>query len=364
MVKVHVFNAGPAKLPDSVLKQIQSGLLDWADTGMSVLEVSHRSKEFTQLLNDTTLHLRSILDIPDNYRVLYLHGGASGMFSAIPLNLIKGHGEVVDYLVTGNWSKNAAKEAEKYAKVNYVVPVPSQYTGLPAPRDMVFTPGARYVYYCDNETVNGVEFPEVPSVPSGTTLVCDMSSNFLSRPVDVSKFGVIFGGVQKNIAPAGLALMIIREDLISTDRLHIVPKVWDFKVQDAANSCANTPNVFSIYTTNLVLQHLQQAGGLKHFAEISDEKARLLYTTIEDSNGFYFCQVEKDARSRMNVTFSMSNAELDSDFLKGATSHNIAGIKGHRSVGGYRASLYNAVTLESVTALTDYMKSFQKEHHA
>ena len=225
---------------------------------------------------------------------------------------------------------------------------------------MNFTSGAKYVYYCDNETVNGIEFPH--TLKTDGTIICDMSSNFLTRPIEVSKYGAIFAGVQKNVAPAGLAVLIIRDDLISTERLHPVPKVWDFKLQAAGNSCVNTPNVFSMYVTNLVLKHLMENGGLKRFCELSNQKSSILYNVIDNSNGFYSCKIEKDSRSRMNVTFNLPSKELEAEFVKKAADVKIEGVKGHRSVGGIRASLYNAVSLDSVNFLADFMKSFQKDH--
>ncbi|XP_063682267.1 probable phosphoserine aminotransferase [Bolinopsis microptera] len=357
---VHLFNAGPAKVPDEVKEQIQSEFFNFAGSGISVIEISHRSPEFTALMNESNVNLREILEIPDNYRILWLAGGATGLFSSIPLNLITSKDDVLDYVVTGTWSKGAAKEAEKYANVNYVVPIPADFTGVPLEESMKFTPGAKYVFYCDNETVNGIEFPHI--LKTDSTIVCDMSSNFLSRAVDVQKYGAIFAGVQKNVAPAGLGVLIIREDLISADRLHQVPKVWDFKLQDAANSCLNTPNVFSLYVTNLVLKHLMKNGGLKRYSELSRQKSSAIYDIIDDSNGFYACKIDKDARSRMNVTFKLASKDLEAEFVKKAADLKIEGVKGHRSVGGIRASLYNAVTMESVNYLGDFMKSFQKNH--
>ena len=225
---------------------------------------------------------------------------------------------------------------------------------------MNFTPGARYVYYSDNETVNGVEFPQV--VNTEATIICDMSSNFLSRTVDVSRYGAIYGGVQKNLAPAGLAVLIIREDLVSDERIHQVPKIWDFKLQVGGNSCVNTPNVFSIYVTNLVLKHNIKIGGLKHIEDLAAKKSSTLYSIIDDSNGFYACKITKDARSRMNVTFNLATKELEAEFVKKAADLNIVGVKGHRSVGGIRASVYNAVSMESVNVLANFMSSFMKDH--
>ena len=225
---------------------------------------------------------------------------------------------------------------------------------------MKFSPGAKYIHYCDNETVYGIEFSNV--VKGEASLVCDMSSNFLTRPVDVSKFGMIYAGVQKNLSTAGLAVAIIREDLITTDRLHPVPKIWDYKLQVDGASCVNTPNVFSIYITNLVLKHLLSNGGLKRYAELSEEKSKMIYNLIDDSGGFYICQIDKDARSRMNVTFNIKNACLESEFVKKAKECKMEGIKGHRLVGGMRASLYNAITLKDVKSLADFMTSFMKSH--
>ena len=234
------------------------------------------------------------------------------------------------------------------------------HSGVPLEEDMKFTSGAKYVYYCDNETVNGIEFPHI--LKTDETMVCDMSSNFLTRPVEVNKYGAIFAGVQKNVAPAGLAVLIIRKDLISTERLHQVPKVWDFKLQAAGNSCVNTPNVFSMYVTNLVLKHLMKNGGLKRYYELSRQKSTTIYDIIDDSKGFYTCKIDKDARSRMNVTFNLASKELEGEFVKKAADIKIDGVKGHRSVGGIRASLYNAVTMEDVNVLADFMKSFQSDH--
>ena len=223
---------------------------------------------------------------------------------------------------------------------------------------MKFTPGAKYIHYCDNETVYGIEFSNI--VKENATLICDMSSNFLTRSVDVSKFGIIYAGVQKNLSTAGLVCVIIREDLLSTERLHPVPKVWDFKLQADGNSCVNTPNVFSIYVTNLVLKRIIRVGGLKHLAELSDTKSKMIYNLIDDSAGFYTCKIDKDARSRMNITFNLSNGDLESEFIKNAKECKIEGIKGHRSVGGMRASLYNAITLQDVRTLADFMTEFMK----
>eukprot|EP00116_Pleurobrachia_bachei_P005729 sb/3465991/ len=353
---ISVFNAGPAKLPNEVLTQISSELFNFENTGMSVLEISHRCPEFSALVKETGCLLREILEIPDNYKVLWLQGGASGMFSAIPLNLISGKDDVVDYIVSGTWSKGAAKEAEKYANVNYVVPVPAEFTGVPDESRYNLTPSAKYLYYCDNETVNGVEFPSIPKCD--VPIVCDMSSNFLSRPVDVSKFGIIYGGVQKNLAPAGLAVMIIREDLVGSGGLHPVPKVWDFKAQIGADSCLNTPNVFSLYVTNRVLRLIKTKGGMKYFGELSAKKSSTIYDIIDGTDGFYTCKIEKDSRSRMNIPFNLSTPEAEADFVKRAKERGLIGLKGHRSVGGMRASLYNAVTMGDTERLAVFMKEF------
>lgn len=354
---VSLFNAGPAKMPCEVLEQIKEELFDYKGTGISVLETSHRSAEFTQCLNETKQLLRDILEIPDNYQILFLQGGGSGQFAAVPLNLITSKDDKVDYIVTGSWSNAAAKEAEKFTNVNYVLPKVADYTGVPAPEQFKFDSEAKYVYYCDNETVVGTEFKKMVK-GNGVDVVVDMSSNFLSRPFEVSNYAVIFAGAQKNVAPAGLTIVIVRDDVIGRQSVHPVPKVWDYKLQVAGNSCVNTPAVFSIYCCNLVMKWIVKQGGLKYFEELSDKKSSMIYDIIDNSNGYYNCKIEKDSRSRMNLTFNLESAELEAKFVKEATAVKLQGLKGHRSVGGIRASLYNAVTVKDVNRLAEFMTSF------
>ncbi|XP_051279145.1 phosphoserine aminotransferase [Dicentrarchus labrax] len=359
------FGAGPAKLPQSVLLQAQKELLDYNGTGISVLEMSHRSSDFNKILNKTEILLRELLNIPENYKVMFLQGGGSGQFSAVPLNLIglKEDG-CADYLVTGTWSAKAAKEAEKYGKVNIVHPKLDCYTKIPDSSTWTLNPSASYVYYCCNETVHGVEYNFIPET-NGVVLVSDMSSNFLSRPVDVTKFGLIFAGAQKNVGCAGVTVVIVREDLIG-HTLKECPIVLDYKVQAEMNSLYNTPPCFSIYIMGLVLEWIKNNGGSAAMETLNKQKSSMIYDIIDASNGFYVCPVDEGCRSRMNVPFRVGKKEgdeaLEKKFLEGASKRGMISLKGHRSVGGIRASLYNAVTLEDAEALAAYMKEFQKEH--
>lgn len=358
---VSLFNAGPAKMPNEVLEQIKDELFDYKGTGISVLETSHRSAEFTQCLNESKQGLRDLLEIPDNYQILFLQGGGSGQFAAVPLNLITGKDDKVDYIVTGSWSSAAAKEAEKYTNVSYVLPKVKDYTGVPAPEQFTFDPEAKYVYYCDNETVVGTEFRKMVQ-GNGVDVVVDMSSNFLSRPFEVSNFAVIFAGAQKNVAPAGLTIVIVRDDVIGRQTLHPVPKVWDYKLQAAGNSCVNTPAVFSIYCCNLVMKWIIKQGGLKYFEEFSEKKSSMIYDIIDNSNGYYNCKIDKESRSRMNLTFNLQSPELVAKFVKESSAVKLVGLKGHRSVGGIRASLYNAVTVKDVNRLAEFMTTFMAQN--
>ncbi|XP_026198911.1 phosphoserine aminotransferase [Anabas testudineus] len=359
------FGAGPAKLPQSVLLQAQKELINYSDTGISVLEMSHRSSDFNKILNKTESLLRELLNIPDNYKVMFLQGGGSGQFSAVPLNLIGlKEDSCADYLVTGTWSAKAAKEAEKYGKINVVHPKLNSYTKIPDSSSWTLNPSASYVYYCCNETVHGVEYNFIPET-NGVVLVSDMSSNFLSRPVDVSKFGLIFAGAQKNVGCAGVTVVIVREDLIG-HALKECPIVLDYKVQAEMNSLYNTPPCFSIYIMALVLEWIKNNGGSAAMETLNKRKSSMIYDIIDASNGFYVCPVEEGCRSRMNVPFRVGKKEgddaLEKEFLDGASKRGMISLKGHRSVGGIRASLYNAVTLEDTEALAAYMKEFLKEH--
>ncbi|XP_073322829.1 phosphoserine aminotransferase [Pagrus major] len=359
------FGAGPAKIPQSVLIQAQKELLNYSGTGISVLEMSHRSSDFSKIINKTESLLRELINIPDNYKVMFLQGGGSGQFSGVPLNLIGlKEAKCADYLVTGTWSAKAAKEAEKYGKVNIVHPKLDCYTKIPDSGSWTLNPSASYVYYCANETVNGVEYNFTPET-NEVVLVCDMSSNFLSRPVDVSKFGVIFAGAQKNVGCAGVTVVIVREDLLG-HALKECPIVLDYKVQAEMNSLYNTPPCFSIYIMGLVLDWTKNNGGCAAMETLNKQKSSMIYDIINASNGFYACPVDVACRSRMNVPFRVGKKDgdeaLEKKFVEDASKRGMISLKGHRSVGGIRASLYNSVTVEETEALAAYMKEFQKEH--
>ncbi|KAJ8285417.1 hypothetical protein GJAV_G00026570 [Gymnothorax javanicus] len=359
------FGAGPAKIPQSVLLEAQKELLDYNGLGISVMEMSHRSADFLKILNSAVSLIRELLDIPDNYKVMFLHGGGTGQFSAVPLNLIGLKEErCADYLVTGTWSAKAAKEAEKYGRVNIIRPKLESYTTIPDPSTWTLNPSASYVYYCCNETVHGVEFNFVPDT-KGVVLVSDMSSNFLSRPVDVSKFGLIFAGAQKNVGCAGVTVVIVREDLLGK-ALKECPIFLNYQVQAENNSLYMTPPCFSIYIVGLVLEWIRNCGGADAMQKLNKEKSSLIYDIINGSNGFYVSPVESSCRSRMNVPFRIGKRDgddaLEKKFLEGASKLGMISLKGHRSVGGLRASLYNAMTLEETRALADYMTEFLKEH--
>uniref|UniRef100_A0A8V0YSF7 Phosphoserine aminotransferase n=2 Tax=Gallus gallus TaxID=9031 RepID=A0A8V0YSF7_CHICK len=353
--------------PCEVLLAAQKELVDYKGLGISVLEMSHRTSDFSKILNTAENLLRELLNVPENYKIIFLQGGGSGQFSAVPLNLIGlKEGRQADYVVTGAWSAKAAKEAEKYAKVNIVHPKLSAYTSIPDPGTWNLNPDASYVYYCANETVHGVEFDFVPDV-KGAVLVCDMSSNFLSRPVDVSKFGVIFAGAQKNVGCAGVTVVIVREDLLGF-ALKECPVVMDYKTQAVNGSLYNTPPCYSIYIMGLVLEWIKNNGGAAAMDKLSLIKSRMIYDIIDKSNGFYVCPVEKKNRSRMNVPFRIGSIKgdeaLEKKFLEKAVELNMISLKGHRSVGGIRASLYNAVTVEDVQKLATFMRSFMQMHQS
>ncbi|XP_067295986.1 phosphoserine aminotransferase [Pseudorasbora parva] len=359
------FGAGPAKLPQSVLLQAQKEFLDYSGTGISILEMSHRSSDFTKIINNTENLLRELLNVPENYKILFLQGGGSGQFSGVPLNLIGlKEDRCADYLVTGTWSAKAAKEAEKYGKVNVIHPKLDSYTKIPDCSTWSLNPSASYVYYCCNETVHGVEFNFIPDT-KGVVLVSDMSSNFLSRPIDVSKFGLIFAGAQKNVGCAGVTVVIVREDLIGK-ALKECPIILDYQVQAGNNSLYNTPSCFSIYIMGLVLEWIRNSGGADAMEKLNKQKSAIVYDIINQSNGFYSCPVDVACRSRMNIPFRIGKKDgdesLEKSFLDGASKLGMISLKGHRSVGGIRASLYNAVTVEDVEALAVYMEEFLKNH--
>ncbi|XP_038625691.1 phosphoserine aminotransferase isoform X2 [Tachyglossus aculeatus] len=327
--------------------------------------MSHRSPDFSKIVTTTESLIRELLIVPDNYKVIFVQGGGSGQFSAVPLNLIRlKEGRCADYVVTGAWSAKAAEEAKKFATVNVVHPKLESYTKIPDPGSWNLNPDASYVYYCANETVHGVEFDFVPDV-KGAVLVCDMSSNFLSKPVDISKFGVIFAGAQKNVGSAGVTVVIIREDLLGF-ALKECPSVLDYKVQVGNSSLYNTPPCFSIYVMSLVLEWIKNSGGATAMEKLSKSKSQMIYDIIDKSQGFYVCPVEKQYRSRMNIQIHIGSVEgddnLEKRFLDKALELNMISLKGHRSVGGIRVSLYNAITMEDVQLLATFMKSFMETH--
>ncbi|GAB3251113.1 3-phosphoserine/phosphohydroxythreonine transaminase [Chitinimonas naiadis] len=361
MSPVFNFSAGPAVLPREVLLEVQKELLDWHGSGMSVMEMSHRGKEFMQIAAEAEEDLRAVMGIPKNYKVLFLQGGATTQFAMVPMNLIRGRSSI-DFVDTGHWSKLAMKEARKFGVATHVVASAEDrnYTYVPAEADWQRDANAAYLHYTSNETLGGVEFPFIPST-GDTPLVCDMSSNFLSRPVDVSKFGLIYGGAQKNIGPAGLTIVIVRDDLLG-QVLPGTPTMFDYKIQAEGDSMYNTPPTFAIYVAGLVFKWMQRQGGLKAIEQRNIEKAALLYETIETSGGFYHCPVDKPFRSRMNVPFKLADANLDEAFIKEAKARNLLQLKGHRVTGGMRASIYNAMPLEGVKALTGFMQDFARHN--
>ncbi|XP_052284080.1 phosphoserine aminotransferase-like isoform X1 [Dreissena polymorpha] len=359
------FSPGPAKLPDEVLLQAQKDFLNYAGTGVSVMELSHRSPEFEKILKTAETDLRALLSIPANYKVLFLQGGGNGQFSAVPFNLMNlKPSQTADYIVTGTWSANAATEAQKYGKVNYVLPKTKTYTNIPDLSEWKLSPDASYVYYCDNETIHGVEFQFIPET-HGVPLVCDMSSNILTRKFDVSKFGLIFAGAQKNIGCAGCTVVIIREDLIG-QALPSTPSVFCYTTQSANNSLFNTPPTYSIYIMGLVFSWKLEHGGVEGMEENSRKKSDLIYDVMDNSSGFFVGPINKNCRSRTNVTFRIGSREgcdvLEKKFLDMASKCGMKELKGHRSVGGIRASLYNAVTAEETKVLADFMKDFFQTH--
>ncbi|HSC80839.1 MAG TPA: 3-phosphoserine/phosphohydroxythreonine transaminase [Chitinolyticbacter sp.] len=359
MTQVYNFSSGPAVLPREVLLAAQAELVDWHGSGMSVMEMSHRGREFTQIITEAEADLRKLLAVPKSHRILFLQGGAHFQFAMVPLNLAA-EGDTVDYVNTGHWSKIAIKEARRYANVNIAASGEGgHFTAIPDEASWQRSDNAAYLHYCSNETIGGVEFPYVPQ--SAVPLVCDMSSNILSQPVDVSKFGLIYAGAQKNIGPSGLTLAIVREDLLGHARPG-TPTMLDYSVHAEADSLYNTPPTFGIYMAGLVFKWLLERGGVAGIEARNIEKAALLYETIDTSAGFYSCPVEKPFRSRMNVPFRLADESLDDAFLEGAKARGLVQLKGHRSVGGMRASIYNAMPLEGVKALCDYMRDFTRSH--
>lgn len=359
MKRVYNFSAGPACLPEEVLKEAAEEMLDYCGSGMSVMEMSHRSSTFDQIIKTAEQDLRDLMQIPDNYKVLFLQGGASQQFAMIPMNLMK-H-KVADYIVTGQWAKKAWQEAQKYGKANKIASSEDKtFSYIPDCSDLPISPDADYVYICENNTIYGTKFKELPNT-KGKTLVADVSSCFLSEPVDVTKYGIIYGGVQKNIGPAGMVIAIIREDLITEDVLPGTPTMLTYKTHADADSLYNTPNCYCIYMCGKVFKWLKKNGGLAAMKEKNEKKAAILYDYLDQSRLFHGT-VEKKDRSLMNVPFVTGDKELDARFVKEAEAAGFVNLKGHRTVGGMRASIYNAMPLEGVEALVAFMKKFEEEN--
>ncbi len=358
-MRVFNFSAGPAALPLEVLEQARDELIDWQGGGMSVMEISHRSKAFIAVAQQAEADLRELLSVPDNYRVLFLQGGATGQFSAIPMNLATQE-SVVDYVNTGSWSKKALGDARRFCNVNVVADAAdSGYNTIPAVSGWKRTPGAAYLHYTPNETIGGVEFHFVPEI-GATPLVADMSSTLLSRPIEVSKFGLIYAGAQKNMGPSGLTLVIVRDDLIGHARPG-TPLVFDYKGMADEGSMLNTPPTFGWYFAGLVFQWLKRQGGLAAMAELNRAKSAKLYAAI-DGSAFYRNPVAKDCRSWMNVPFTLARPELDKQFIAEARTVGLTNLEGHRSVGGMRASLYNAMPMAGVNTLVEFMQDFARKN--
>ncbi|HTS51756.1 MAG TPA: 3-phosphoserine/phosphohydroxythreonine transaminase [Burkholderiales bacterium] len=358
-MRVHNFSPGPAVLPEEVLMQARDEMLDWHGCGMSVMEMSHRGREFTSIAHDAHTDLRELLGIPSNYKVLFLQAGASAQFAVVPMNLLRGKSKA-DYIHTGEWAKKAIGEAKKFCSVAIAASSEDRhFTYAPKQSAWRLDPAAAYVHYTGNETIGGVEFQWIPDA-GPVPLVCDLSSSLLSRPLDVSKFGVIYAGAQKNIGPAGLTIVIVRDDLIG-HAAPGTPSTFDYKVQADNDSMYNTPPTYAVYVAGLVFKWLKAKGGLAGIEKINVAKAALLYDLL-DSSGLYHSPVAREDRSRMNVPFTLRDAALEEAFLKQAAQHGLVQLKGHRSVGGMRASLYNAMPLEGVKALVEFMRDFERRH--
>ena len=359
MSRVYNFSAGPAVLPEEVLREAQAEMMDYNGTGMSVMEMSHRSKAFDQIIQEAEKDLRDLMHIPDNYKVLFLQGGASLQFAMIPMNLMKN--KVADYIVTGQWAKKAWQEAQKYGKANKIASSEDKtFSYIPDCSDLPISEDADYVYICENNTIYGTKYKILPNT-KGKDLVADVSSCFLSEPVDVSKYAIIYGGVQKNIGPAGMVIAIVREDLITDDVLPGTPTMMKYKTHADADSLYNTPNCYCIYICGKVFKWLKKQGGLEAMKEKNEKKAKILYDFLDESKLFHGT-VEKESRSLMNVPFVTGDAELDAKFVKEAKEAGLENLKGHRSVGGMRASIYNAMPIEGVEALVEFMRKFEKEN--
>ena len=359
MSRVYNFSAGPAVLPEEVLKEVADEMMDYRGCGMSVMEMSHRSKMFDEIIKEAEKDLRELMHIPDNYKVLFLQGGASQQFAMIPMNLMKNR--VADYIVTGQWAKKAWQEAQKYGKANKIASSEDKtFSYIPDCSDLPVSEDADYVYICENNTIYGTKYKELPNT-KGKILVSDVSSCFLSEPIDVTKYGLVYGGVQKNIGPAGMVIAIIREDLITEDVLPGTPTMLTYKTHADAGSLYNTPNCFCIYVCGKVFKWLKKMGGLEAMKERNEKKAAILYDFLDQSEMFHGT-VEKEDRSLMNVPFVTGDKELDAKFVKESQEAGFENLKGHRTVGGMRASIYNAMPIEGVEALVAFMKKFEEEN--
>ena len=359
MARVYNFSAGPAVLPEEVLKEAAAEMLDYKGSGMSVMEMSHRSKVYDNIIKEAEADLRDLMNIPDNYKVLFLQGGASQQFAMIAMNLMKNG--VADYIVTGQWAKKACQEACMYGKANKIASSEDKtFSYIPDCSDLPISEDADYVYICENNTIYGTKFKTLPNT-KGKTLVADVSSCFLSEPVDVTKYGVIYGGVQKNIGPAGVVIVIIREDLITEDVLPGTPTMLRYKTHADADSLYNTPPCYGIYICGKVFKWLKAQGGLEAMKELNEKKAKILYDFLDNSKLFKGT-VRKEDRSLMNVPFVTGDADLDAKFVKEAKAAGFENLKGHRSVGGMRASIYNAMPIEGVKALVEFMAKFEAEN--
>lgn len=359
MSRVYNFSAGPAVLPEEVLKEAQEEMMDYRGCGMSVMEMSHRSKMFDDIINEAEQDFRELVGVPDNYKILFLQGGGSLQFAQIPMNLMKNR--VADYIITGNWAKKAYQEAQIYGKANAVASSGDQnYTYIPDCSDLPIDDDADYVYICENNTIYGTEYKKLPNT-KGKLLVADVSSNFLSRPIDVEKYGLFFGGVQKNVGPAGMVITVIRDDLITDSCLPGTPTMMKYKTQADKNSLYNTPNCWCIYICGKVFKWLKKNGGLEAMNERNEKKAKLLYDYLDQSKLFKGT-VRKEDRSLMNVPFVTGDKDLDAKFVAEAKEAGLENLKGHRTVGGMRASIYNAMPYAGVEALVKFMGEFEKEN--
>lgn len=359
MSRVYNFSAGPAVLPEEVLREVQEEMMDYRGSGMSVMEMSHRSKVFEEIIQETEADLRELMQIPDEYKVLFLQGGAHLQFSMTPMNLMKNR--VADYIVTGQWAKRAWLEAQKYGQANKIASSEDKtFSYIPDCSDLPISENADYVYICENNTIYGTKYKKLPNT-KGKLLVSDVSSCFLSEPVNVKDYGIIYGGVQKNIGPAGMVISIIREDLITDDVLEFTPTMMKFKTHADAGSMYNTPNCFCIYVCGKVFKWIKAMGGLEAMKARNEQKAKVLYDFLDSSQLFKGTVVKED-RSLMNVPFVTGDKELDAKFIKAADEAGFVNLKGHRSVGGMRASIYNAMPPEGVDALVAFMRKFEQEN--